>query len=50
MVDAVAAVAVDAVVVEARTILVPEVHQRKVSVQLLVVTSLTMGTKEPQIR
>jgi hypothetical protein len=49
-VDMVAAVAVDAVTVEARIIPVPEVHQRKASVQLSVVMSLTMGTKALQIR
>jgi plasmid stability protein len=45
-VDVVAAVAVDAVEVEARTILVPQVHQRKVSVPLLVAMSSIMDTKE----
>jgi hypothetical protein len=50
MVDTVAMIAVDVVVVEARTILVLQVHQRKVSVPLLVVMSSIMDTKEQQIK
>ena len=49
-VDAATAVAVDAVAVEAKTILVPVMHQREVSALHLATTCSTMDRRLPQIR
>ena len=50
MVDAAIAVVVDAVAAEATTILVPVMHQRKVSAPLLVPMCSTMDIKLPQTK